>query len=64
MASPCPTTRHAQPSEIEIEEGYNNLDKLVSRDCVPDIWVDALKSIIQELDKEASQAVLEPEVYA
>ena len=62
MASPCPTTGQARPSAIEIEEGCNNLDKQVSRDCVLDKWADAPESMIQESDKETSKAILETEV--
>ena len=64
MASPCPTKGLAQPSTIEIEEGCDNLDKRICRDCVLDIWADAPKSMIQESDEEASKVVLESEVDA
>ena len=55
---------HARPSAIEIEEGCDNLDKRVRRDCVLELWVDAPKSLIQELDKEVTKAVPEPGVHA
>ena len=64
MLSSCPTRRHARPSAIEIEEGCDNLDTRVSRDCALEIWADARESMIQESYKEASKVVLEPEVDA
>ena len=64
LALTCPTTRHALPSAIEIEEVRDNLYKQVSKDCVPDIWADVPKSMIQESDKEASKVILEPKVDA
>ena len=57
MASSCPTPKHARPFAIEIEEGCDNLDKQVSRDCLPHIYVDAPESMIQESSEEASKTV-------
>ena len=62
MALPRPTIGHARPSVIE--EGCDNLDKRLIRDCPPDIGANAPESMIQESDKEASKAALEPEVDA
>ena len=47
---------------MEMKERYDNLDKWVSRDSVPNIWVDAPKAMIQESNEEASKAILELEV--
>ena len=57
------STGHAQQSTIEIEEGCDNLDKQVCRDCVLDIWADALESMIQESNEETSKIVLETIIF-
>ena len=46
---------------METKESYETLDQRVSRDCVPDIWVDAPESMIQESNGEVSKAILELE---
>ena len=43
-------------------DGYDNLDKQLSRDCVVDIWAKVPKSMIQESNEEANKEVLELEV--
>ena len=49
---------------MEIEEGYDILDKWESMDYVLDIWVDAPDSMVQESNKEARKVVLESKVDA